>query len=59
MDGCDDEGVKGLGDSENERSTTISNGFDGIDVNLPINVGLTIAEFYVVPKRRNGKMMNM
>ncbi|KAI5422440.1 hypothetical protein KIW84_045764 [Lathyrus oleraceus] len=37
MEGFDDKGVEGFDDSEDERTTTITYGFDGIDVNLPIN----------------------
>lgn len=36
MDRFDDEGVEGLGDSEDERATAILDGFEGIDVTIPI-----------------------
>ncbi|KAI5439719.1 hypothetical protein KIW84_025189 [Lathyrus oleraceus] len=42
LDGCDDEGLEGFNDNEDESTTAIADGFDGIDVSLSINEGTII-----------------
>lgn len=52
LDGCDDKGVEGFNDSEDERTTTIVNGFDGIDVSLPINEGTIVIGWLTGSKKK-------
>ncbi|KAI5434061.1 hypothetical protein KIW84_021068 [Lathyrus oleraceus] len=51
LDGCDDEGVEGFNDSEDERTIAIANEFDGIDVSLPITEGTIVAGFLTGSKK--------
>lgn len=52
MEGFDDEGVKSLDDSEDERTTAIIDGFDGIDSNLPINQQAIVVGYLGSPSRK-------
>ncbi|KAI5417211.1 hypothetical protein KIW84_042000 [Lathyrus oleraceus] len=52
LDGCDDEGVERFNDSENERTTAIVDGFDGIDVSLPINEGTIFVGLLIGSKKK-------
>ncbi|KAI5388143.1 hypothetical protein KIW84_074005 [Lathyrus oleraceus] len=52
MEGFDDEGVKNLDDSEDERTTDIIDGFDGIDGNLPINQQAIVVGYLGSPPRK-------
>ncbi|KAI5409260.1 hypothetical protein KIW84_054895 [Lathyrus oleraceus] len=52
LDGCDDEGVEGFNDSENERTTAIA---DGIDVSLPINEGTIVVGLLTGSKKKKWK----
>lgn len=52
LDGCDDDGVEGFNDSENERTTAIADGFDGIDVSLPINEGTIFVGLLIGSKKK-------
>ncbi|CAI8586369.1 unnamed protein product [Vicia faba] len=51
MEGCDDNLVEGLGDSEDERSTVIIDGFEGICVTKPINESPSVGEFMTGSKQ--------
>lgn len=51
LDRCDDEGVEGFNDNEDERTTAIADGFDGIDVSLPINEGTIVVGLLTSSKK--------
>ncbi|KAI5414524.1 hypothetical protein KIW84_040139 [Lathyrus oleraceus] len=55
LDGRDDEGVEGFNDSVDERTTAIADGFDGIDVPLPINEGTIVAGLLTGSKKKKWK----
>ncbi|KAI5384162.1 hypothetical protein KIW84_071244 [Lathyrus oleraceus] len=52
LDGFDDEGVEGFNDSEDERTTAIADGFDGIDVSLPITKGTIVVGLLTGSKKK-------
>lgn len=52
LDGCNDEGFEGFNDNGDERTTAIVDGFDGIDVSLPINEGTIVAGLLIGSKKK-------
>ncbi|XP_058753414.1 uncharacterized protein LOC131626580 [Vicia villosa] len=50
----DEELVEGLNDSEDERTTTLADGFEEIDVSLPVNEGPDIAGYLTFPSKTKG-----
>ncbi|XP_058776819.1 uncharacterized protein LOC131651168 [Vicia villosa] len=52
MEGSDEEDVEGLGDSEDERATTVLDGFEGVDIGLPMKETTKGLEFISEPKKK-------
>ncbi|XP_058747019.1 uncharacterized protein LOC131620008 [Vicia villosa] len=52
MDKCDEDGVEGLGDSEDERATALLDGFEGIDVTIPVNEAPSLSGFMRGSKKK-------
>ncbi|XP_058726497.1 uncharacterized protein LOC131597850 [Vicia villosa] len=52
MEGSDEDVVEGLGDSEDERATAILDGFEGIDIGLPMKETPKGLEFISEPKEK-------
>ncbi|XP_058742255.1 uncharacterized protein LOC131614714 [Vicia villosa] len=52
MEGSDEDDVEGLGDSEDERATAILDGFEGIDIGLPMKETTKGLEFISEPKEK-------
>ncbi|KAI5425876.1 hypothetical protein KIW84_031629 [Lathyrus oleraceus] len=52
LDGYDDEGVGGFNDSEDQRTSAIADGFDGIDISLPINKGTIVTGLLAGSKKK-------
>ena len=51
MDGLEEEMVEGLDDSEDERATALLDGFEGIDVTLPLNEDVSLSGLFGRPKK--------
>ncbi|KAI5402637.1 hypothetical protein KIW84_050293 [Lathyrus oleraceus] len=52
VEGLDDEVVEGLNDSEDDRVTALVDGFDGVDVIVPINQGQIVARLIGRPYKK-------
>ncbi|XP_058766709.1 uncharacterized protein LOC131640313 [Vicia villosa] len=51
MINVDEDGVEGLGDSEYERATALLNGFEDIDVTIPVNEAPSLSGFMRASKK--------
>lgn len=52
INGCDNERVERFNDSEEERIIVTADGFDGIDVSLPINEGNIVVGLLIGSKKK-------
>lgn len=53
VEGLDDEVVEGLDNSEDDRATALVDGFDEVDVTVPINQGEIVAGLLCTPNKKN------
>ncbi|XP_058741808.1 uncharacterized protein LOC131614203 [Vicia villosa] len=52
LEDSEEEIVEGLNNSEDERTTAIADGFDGIDVTIPLSEGPVIAGLLTYPNKK-------
>jgi hypothetical protein len=57
VDNWDEDGVEGLGDSEDERATGLMDGFEEIDFTVPIREAPSMGDYMRDSKNKKWKMM--